>query len=86
MKKNQFFSKLQIVLEYRVFVFLLESKCKTYLKSIIFQFLNILNVKNDSEKNCAMMKFDVKKLQNELIFAFLEHFAASLVLKVVGIG
>ena len=65
---------------------MLESKCKTYLKSIIFQFLNILNVKNDSEKNGAMMKFDVPKLQNELIFAFLEHFTASLVLKVVGIG
>ena len=32
------------------------------------------------------MKFDVKKLQYELNFAFLEHFAASLVLKVVGIG
>ena len=59
-KKNQFFSKLQIVLEYRVLRFLLESKCKTYLKSIIFQFLNILNVKNDSEKNGAMMKFDAK--------------------------
>ena len=55
-------------------------------KSIIFQFLNILDITNDSEKNGAMMKSDVQKLQNELVFAFLEHFTASLVLKVVGIG
>ena len=72
--KKSFFIKLQIVLEYRVLGFLLESKCKSYLKSIFFQFLNILNVKNDSEKNGAMMKFDIKKLQNELIFCIFGAF------------